>query len=314
MTNIVQWTVNANNNNSASPDGFAEQMNVAGLNNSAREVMAALRTMYGGQLDWRPVGKATSAVGDEYTTTYASATTFTTAAADGDTSDVFVANRRVRAVGTTTTTIYGTVASVVHAGQTTVTVTWDSGTFAADSDLVISVGPLPTGSPISSQAVDGVSAGLIGYAEVYVAENSTAQTFNTNFQLVDFNVAGTATAGPSANATVDASASSITVLVTGVWRVTAIANISTAHSLTVDNMQDFDWEIRVNDLQPSHIIGCTTETGDSNITNMAMQVKLSGFLSLTSGDVITLYGTENNTEATMDATIVNANLLVEYMN
>jgi hypothetical protein len=314
MTNIVQWTVNANDNNSASPNGFPEQMNVAGVNNSAREVMAAIRTMYGSQLDWRPVGKATSAVGDEYTTVFATSTTFTTAAADGDTTAIFVADRRVRAVGTSTGTIYGTISSSVFAGQTTVTVTWDSGSLASDSDLVISLGPIPTGSPISSAAVDGVSAGLAGYAELYVNDNTTTQTLNSTDQLVDFDVASTASSGPVKNATVDTAASTITVNITGVWRVSFVANVTTADSQTADSLQSYDWEIRVNAAVPSHPINCRTETGDSSTAAMAMQPMMTGYLSLTSGDVLSVYASENNAEATMAPALRNGSLIVEFMN
>ena len=57
------------------------------------------------------------------TSTYASATTFTHSAAD--TTDVFYTGVRVRAVGSSTGTIYGTVTDSVFSTNTTVTVDWD---------------------------------------------------------------------------------------------------------------------------------------------------------------------------------------------
>lgn len=46
MANISEWSTTAASNNSASPDGFPENMAPAGLNDSAREVMAAISKWY----------------------------------------------------------------------------------------------------------------------------------------------------------------------------------------------------------------------------------------------------------------------------
>lgn len=46
MSDVSQWDVDAASNNSASPDGFPEGMAPSGLNNSAREVMAAVARWY----------------------------------------------------------------------------------------------------------------------------------------------------------------------------------------------------------------------------------------------------------------------------
>ena len=49
MSEIQSWSVTAASNNSASPDGWPESMAPSGINNSARENMAAMRRLYG---DW----------------------------------------------------------------------------------------------------------------------------------------------------------------------------------------------------------------------------------------------------------------------
>ena len=49
MSDIQNWSTTAASNNSASPDGWPESMAPSGINNSARENMAALRRLYG---DW----------------------------------------------------------------------------------------------------------------------------------------------------------------------------------------------------------------------------------------------------------------------
>ena len=49
MSEVQSWSGTAASNNSASPDGWPESMAPSGINNSARENMAAIRRLYG---DW----------------------------------------------------------------------------------------------------------------------------------------------------------------------------------------------------------------------------------------------------------------------
>lgn len=130
MSDIKDWSTTAASNNANPPDGFPEGMAPSDVNNSSREVMAAVRTYYEAP-EWREWG---------HTITYASGTSFTTAAGDGDTTSIYHATRRVRAIGSTTGTIYGTISSSSHSTQTTVNVTWDSGSLSNES-LTIAVGP-----------------------------------------------------------------------------------------------------------------------------------------------------------------------------
>lgn len=65
MSNVSQWNVSAASNNSASPDGFPEGMAPSGVNDAAREIMAALARMYA-QLDGSLV---TAGSGNAYTLT-----------------------------------------------------------------------------------------------------------------------------------------------------------------------------------------------------------------------------------------------------
>jgi len=46
MTDVAEWDVAAANNNSAAPDGFPEGMAPSGVNDAAREVMAAVARLY----------------------------------------------------------------------------------------------------------------------------------------------------------------------------------------------------------------------------------------------------------------------------
>lgn len=129
MSDIKDWSTTAASNNSNSPNGFPEGMAPSEVNDAAREVMASVREYYDSP-EWRDWG---------HTIAYAAATQFTTDAGDGDTTAIYHANRRVKANGSTTGTIYGTISSSSHGAQTTVTVTWDSGSLNSEA-LTIWVG------------------------------------------------------------------------------------------------------------------------------------------------------------------------------
>lgn len=140
MSAISAWSTTAASNNAESPDGFKENMFPSQVNDSAREVMAAVRTWYE-NTEWRDWG---------HTVTYASATTFTVA---GDVTAIYEANRPIRC--TDSSTLYGYVASSSYSNpNTTVTVTLDSGSLSA-SLASVALGPSPSQKSIPAQALRG---------------------------------------------------------------------------------------------------------------------------------------------------------------
>ena len=145
MSEIKDWSTVAASNNENPPDGWPEGMSPSDVNNSARENMASIRKYYDDP-EWRDWG---------HTIAYGSATTFTTAAGDGDTTSIYHANRRVKANGTLTGTIYGTIQSSSHSTTTTVTVTWDSGSLNNES-LTIWVGAAADQAHIPYSSLDGI--------------------------------------------------------------------------------------------------------------------------------------------------------------
>lgn len=155
MSDISAWSTTASSNNSASPDGWPEGMAPSGVNDSARENMAAIRTWYD-DAEWREWG---------HTVTYGSGTTFTTASGDGDTTAIYAAGRRVRAAGSTTGTIYGRISGSSHSSVTTVTVVWDSGNLENES-LTISVGML-------NNLALPVPFGIVGTSGQVISSNGT---------------------------------------------------------------------------------------------------------------------------------------------
>lgn len=115
--------------------GFAEGQAPSTLNDSARALMAHVRAWYQGG-GWTPLG---------YTHTYASATSVTVAGVD--VTAHYPAGRRIKAVGSSTGTIYGRVVSSSFSTNTTINLAWDSGSLSSET-LAVSVSFLSaTGSP-----------------------------------------------------------------------------------------------------------------------------------------------------------------------
>jgi microcystin-dependent protein len=124
MSDVKTWSTTEALNSSASPNGWPENMSSAGLNDSGREVMAAIARWYKDS-EWRDLSYG-------YTVSRINSTSFLVVSVDATTW--FVANRRVRIVGATTAD--GFVENAVYAaGDTTVTVSMD----APGSDVPTSI-------------------------------------------------------------------------------------------------------------------------------------------------------------------------------
>ena len=141
-TGIKNWSTTPGDNDSTSPNGFPEGMAPSQVNDSARQVMAEVRDWYE-DASWIDLGLSGL--------TYVDSDTFRLT---GDQTAIFTVNRRVRAIGTTPFTIYGTItASTFDSTNTDVDVTWDSGSL--DNTLSeVAIGPEVTNKPISSAGIE----------------------------------------------------------------------------------------------------------------------------------------------------------------
>jgi len=198
MANIETWSTTAALNNSASPNGWPENMSSAGLNDSAREVMAAAKRWYDDP-EWlnRNYGA---------TVTRDSATQFTVAGVDA--TGWFTTNRRVKVVGATTG--YGFVVSAVYSSpNTAVTVTMDAADVPTSPTLALVhhsatlsqsafTGGVPTGCclpfsgaianiPSGFLLADGAEVSKTTYAALWAAFGGhlygTASSPSTHFLL-----------------------------------------------------------------------------------------------------------------------------------
>ncbi len=158
MSGIDSWAVVAATN--ATADGgsinWAEGQAPSTVNNTARQMCADVRSL-ANDLVWFQYGTGTQGAGNlAVPAVYASGTSFTIAGVD--VTAVYEANRRVRAVGSGTGTIYGTISSSSFSTNTTVNVTWDSGSLSNET-LVISLSQIPVlGKPVPFSAIGGTLA------------------------------------------------------------------------------------------------------------------------------------------------------------
>jgi hypothetical protein len=125
-TNIKDYSTTQASNTSLNSISVAEGMLPSNLNNALRALMKNTRDWYN-EAEWIEYGDGTGS----YTSSYASATSFTIAGAD--VTGVYHANRRIKVIAPTPGTIYGTISSSSFSTNTTVNVTWDSGNLSNEA-------------------------------------------------------------------------------------------------------------------------------------------------------------------------------------
>lgn len=138
MGDVSTWSTSAGSNNSAAPDGAPEGQAPSSVNNVIRENMRAVRAWYNDS-QWVAFGDGDGSA----TIAYASATSFTVAGVDVTTT--YHAGRGIRAVGSSTGTIYGIITSSSFSTNTTVNVAWITGSLSNES-LTISIAALSNGA------------------------------------------------------------------------------------------------------------------------------------------------------------------------
>lgn len=162
-TGIKSYSSTPASNSSATPNGAPEGMAPSAVNDVMRQMMAEIRRWYEDPA-WIDYG---------YTYTYVSGTSFKISGSDQ--TAIYVVGRRVRAVGTTTGTIYGTIATSAFSTDTTVTVTWDSGTLSSET-LAVSVGMPALGSPINAASVSAITVSDASITTTDITTNNVSST------------------------------------------------------------------------------------------------------------------------------------------
>jgi len=165
MAGIKDYSSTAGGNTSVGGISIAEGMLPSNINNAFRALTADIREWYNDS-QWVIYGDADSA----FTISYASSTSFTVSSAD--VTSFYHVGRRIKAVGSATGTIYGSISASAFSTNTTVTVTWDSGSLSNET-LTIYVGAL---SKTNSSIPDSV----IGSTNIADGSVTTAKIADTN--------------------------------------------------------------------------------------------------------------------------------------
>jgi len=146
-------TTSANNTATGTNSvSVAEGMLPSNINNAFRSVMADIRQHYN-TAEWIEYGDGAGT----YTATYASSSSFTIDGAN--VTAIYHAGRRVKVVASTPGTIYGTISSTSFSTNTTVNVTWDSGSLSSEAITSVHIGVL-------AKTNNSIPTGVIGTANI----------------------------------------------------------------------------------------------------------------------------------------------------
>ncbi len=155
MAGIKDYSTTQANNTSLNGISTAEGMLPSNLNNAIRALMKNTREWYNDS-QWVEYGDGDAA----FTAAYASATSFTIAGVD--VTAIYHAERRIKLTAATPGTIYGTISSSTFSTNTTVNVTWDSGSLSSEAITNVYIGALsktnnsiPTGIISTAILADG---------------------------------------------------------------------------------------------------------------------------------------------------------------
>lgn len=151
MSGIQEYSTTPGSNTAINSINVAENCPASGINNAIRQHMADDRDQWN-NAEWWQYGDGDGSA----TVSYVSSTSFKIVGAD--VSSVWHAGRRVKLVAATPGTIYGTIASVAYVTDTTVTVTWDSGSLSNEAITSAFLGIISASNqslPVSSSTAKG---------------------------------------------------------------------------------------------------------------------------------------------------------------
>ena len=160
-TNIKDYSTTQANNTTLNSIDVDEGMLPSNLNNAIRALMKNTRDWFN-DAQWIEYGDGDAS----YTAAYASATSFTIAGVD--VTSIYHAGRRIKLTATTPGTIFGTIASSSFSTNTTVNVTWDSGSLANEAITHVYIAAL-------SKTNSSIPTDIIGTSNISDSAVTTAK-------------------------------------------------------------------------------------------------------------------------------------------
>lgn len=200
MAGIKDYSLTAANNTTIGSINTAEGMLPSNINNCFRGLGAELREWYNDS-QWVIYGDGDNG----FTITYASATSFTVSGVD--VTSVYHVSRRVKAVGSSTGTIYGTISATTFSTNTTVTVVWDSGSLSNEAITIYLAILTKTGDSIPELVI--TNAKVATSAAIAATKIHDGSVSNTEFGYLDGVTSAIQTQIDSKQATITGGATTI---------------------------------------------------------------------------------------------------------
>jgi len=211
MAGIKDYSTTAANNTTVGSISVAEGMLPSNINNTFRGLAAEIREWFNDS-QWIIYGDGDNG----FTITYASATSFTVAGVD--VTSFYHVGRRVKAIATTPGTIFGTISATTFSTNTTVTVTWDSGSLANEAVVIYVAALSKTNDSIpelvitnakvaAAAAIDAtkIGGGLVSNSEFAFLDGVTS-AIQTQLNAKQATITGAATTIVSSDLTVSRAA------------------------------------------------------------------------------------------------------------
>ena len=166
MAGIKDYSTTQANNTDLNGINTAEGMLPSSLNNAIRALMKNTREWFNDS-QWVEYGDGDAA----FTAAYASATSFTIAGVN--VTPIYHAGRRIKLTASTPGTIYGTISSSSFSTNTTVNVTWDSGSLSSEAITNVYIGAL-------SKTNSSIPTEIIGTSNIANNAITTAKILDNN--------------------------------------------------------------------------------------------------------------------------------------
>ena len=187
MAGIKDYSTTQASNTDLNGISTAEGMLPSNLNNAIRALMKNTREWFNDS-QWVEYGDGSGA----YTAAYASSSSFTIAGVD--VTSFYHAGRRIKLIAATPGTIFGTISSSSFSTNTTVNVTWDSGSLSSEAITNIYVGAL---SKTNDSIPTGISATKIADGTISDTEfqylNGVSSAIQTQLDAKQATITGSAT-------------------------------------------------------------------------------------------------------------------------
>jgi hypothetical protein len=200
MAGIKDYSTTAASNTTVGSISVAEGMLPSNINNTFRGLAAEIREWYNDS-QWVIYGDGDNG----FTITYASATSFTISAVD--VTSFYHVGRRVKAIATTPGTIFGTISATTFSTNTTVTVTWDSGSLANEAVVIYVAALSKTNDSIPELVI--TNAKVAAAAAIDATKIGGGLVSNSEFAFLDGVTSAIQTQIDSKQATITGSATTI---------------------------------------------------------------------------------------------------------